>query len=118
MKFPSLWLLSASAAILAGAAPAATAASLNVYSFPPQLQYTHHNDDFTVQARSPGGGWQDLYEWNVKVDHDKPQDASMVYFDFTGTVELRIQKNNGNFSRVSVGPKTGAPKPRIEGDKV
>lgn len=109
----------AMAALTLCATPAAAAGStLNVYSFPPQLQYTHHNDDFTVQARSPGGAWQDLYEWNVKVDHDKPQDASMVYFDFTGSVELRIQKNNGSFSRVSVGPKTGAPKPRIEGDKV
>ena len=107
------------AAIMLWAGPAAAApSSLNVYSFPPQLQYTHHNDDFTVQVRSPGGGWQDLYEWNVKVDHDKPQDASMVYFDFTGTVELRIQKNNGTFTRVTVGPKTGAPRPRVEGDKV
>ena len=107
------------AAALASASGEAIAEStLSVYPFPPQLQYSHHNDDFTVQARTPGGAWQDLYEWNVKVDHDKPQDSSIVYFDFTGTVELRIQKNNGTFSRVSVGPATGAPQPRIDGDKV
>lgn len=97
---------------------AASPSSLHVYPFPAQLQYSHHNDDFTVQARTPGGAWQDLYEWNVRVDHDKPQDASMVYFDFTGSVELRIQKNNGAFSRVAIGPSTDAPKPRIEGEKV
>lgn len=94
------------------------ASTLQVYPFPPQLQYTHHNDDFTVQARVPDGEWQDLYEWNVKVDHDKPQDASMVYFDFTGTVELRIQKNNGAFAKVSIGPRTGAPQAHVKGDKV
>jgi hypothetical protein len=108
----------AAAFVLAGATAAVRASSLQVYPYPPQLQYTHHNDDFTVQARVPGGEWQDLYEWNVKVDHDKPQDASMVYFDFTGTVELRIEKNNGTFSKVSIGPRTGAPQPRVDGDKI
>ena len=108
----------AAAFVLVGVTAAGRASSLQVYPYPPQLQYTHHNDDFTVQARVPGGEWQDLYEWNVKVDHDKPQDASMVYFDFTGTVELRIQKNNGDFSKVSIGPRTGAPQPRRVGDKI
>ena len=97
---------------------AGRASTLNTYDYPPQLQYTHHNNDFTVQVRVPGGKWQDLYEWNVKVDHNRPQDASMVYFDFTGTVELRIEKNNGMFSKVSIGPRAGAPQPRIDGDKV
>jgi len=106
------------ACALAGLDAAGHASSLQLYPNPPQLQYTHHNDDFTVQARVPGGKWQDLYEWNVKVDHDKPQDASMVYFDFTGTVELTIQKNNGTFSKVSIGPRTGAPQSRVDGDKV
>ena len=103
---------------LAGLDSASHASSLQLYPNPPQLQYTHHNDDFTVQARVSGGKWQDLYEWNVKVDHDKPQDASMVYFDLTGTVELKIQKNNGTFSKVSIGPRTDAPQPRVDGDKV
>jgi hypothetical protein len=84
--------------------------TLHVYPFPPELQYSHHNDDFSVQAREPGGTWQDLYEWNVVVDHDRPQNASMVYFDFTGSVELRIQKNNGRFQNVGFGPRNGAPR--------
>jgi hypothetical protein len=114
------WIRAVLGAMLAlvPAGAAASSSSLHVYPFPAQLQYSHHNDDFTVQARTPGGAWQDLYEWNVRVDHDKPRDASMVYFDFTGSVELRIQKNNGAFSRVAIGPRTDAPKPRIEGEKV
>ena len=106
------------AALTIAGAVAGNASTLQVYPYPPQLQYTHHNDDFTVQVRVPGGKWQDLYEWNVKVNHRRPQDASMVYFDFTGTVELRIEKNNGMFSKVSIAPRTGAPQPRIDGDKV
>src|SRR6266540_5426006 len=97
MRKTSLPVVARVGALLTLVCPTATgrASTLQVYPFPQQLQYTHHNDDFTVQARVPGANWQDLYEWNVKVDHDKPQDASMVYVDFTGTVELRIQKNNG-----------------------
>jgi hypothetical protein len=102
---------------LSGAAPA-VAGDLFTYAAPGALQYSNHNDDYTVQARVPGGEWKDLYEWNVKVDLDKPQDASMVYFDFTGPVELRIQKNEGTFSKVTIGPRTGAPKPVVRGDKV
>ncbi len=92
--------------------------TLQTYDVPPALQYTAHNDDFTVQVRSENGEWKDLYEWNVRVDHDRPQDASMVYFDFTGKVELRIQKNNGNFSKVNIGPRNDAPRPIIRDDKV
>ena len=96
----------------------AMAGELFTYDVPRALQYSNHNDDYTVQARLPGGEWKDLYEWNVRVDLDRPQDASMVYFDFTGTVELRIQKNNGTFSKVSIGPRSGAPKPIVRGGKV
>ena len=107
------WLLG-SVLLLAPIAAAAAEAGLKVYPYPPSLQYSHHNDDFTVQARTPEGSWQDLYEWNVRVDLDKPQDASMVYFDFTGRVEIRIQKNNGRFSNVTIGPRTNAPKPSVK----
>lgn len=100
------WVLAAFG--LSGGSPA-MAGDLFTYDVPRALQYSNHNDDYTVQARLPGGEWKDLYEWNVRVDLDRPQDASMVYFDFTGTVELRIQKNNGTFSKVSIGPRSGAP---------
>lgn len=67
-----------------------------------------------MRVRTPGGVWQDLYEYNVKVDLDKPQDASMVYFNFDGQVELAVQKNNGSFSRVAVRPDAKGIKPVVK----
>ncbi|MBP2157892.1 MULTISPECIES: hypothetical protein [Asticcacaulis] len=90
--------------IMAAGAEAATS-QVEVFPFPQPVRYSHHNDDFTVRVRTPGGPWQDLYEYNVKVDYDRPQkDASMVYFNFDGPVEVSIQKNNGAFSKVDIRP--------------
>ncbi len=44
--------------------------SLVTYDVPKTLFYSMHNDDFTVQVRTPGERWKDLYEYNVKVDMD------------------------------------------------
>jgi hypothetical protein len=87
---------------------------VQVHPFPNPIRYTHHNDDFTVRVRVPGGVWKDLYEYNVKVDLDKPSDASMVNFNFDGTVELAIQKNNGLFSKVAVRPASKGIKPVVK----
>ncbi len=89
---------------LAVGGPALAADRLQIFPFPKPVQYTHHNDDYTVRVRVPGGEWQDLYEYNVKVDLDKPQDASMAYFDFDGTVEVAVQKNDGEARSVRVRP--------------
>lgn len=72
----------------------------------PNLQNTGmlHNDDYTVRVRVPGGTWQDLFEYNVQVDMDRVQDASMVQFDIDGQVEVMVKKNNGNFDEVSIRP--------------
>lgn len=86
--------------------------ALAVYDNPAKLQYSHHNDDFTVRVRQPGGPWRDLYEYNVKVDLDRAQDASMVRFDFEGEVEVAIQKNNGRVSDVQVRPASAGVKVR------
>jgi len=80
--------------------------------------YSAHNDDYTVRVRKPGGEWQDLYEYNVKVDLDKPQDASMVYFDFSGRVEVCVRKNNETVQGVSVRPASAGIVPRRQGNLV
>jgi hypothetical protein len=100
---------------LAGLPRAALAAQdrVQVFPFPQPVRYSHHNDDFTVRVRTPGGVWQDLYEYNVKVDLDKQQDASMVYFNFDGAVEVAVQKNNGSFSKVVVRPDSKGIKPVV-----
>jgi hypothetical protein len=82
----------------------AKADDLVIYPVPQNLIYSQHNDDFTVRVRKPGGEWKDLFEFDIKVDLDKPQQASMVYFDFSGSVEVAVTKNNGNFNSVSTRP--------------
>ena len=90
---------------------------VQVHPFPNAIRYSHHNDDYTVRVRVPGGAWQDLYEYNVKVDLDKPQDASMVYFNFDGTVEVAVQKNNGTFANVAMRPDAKGVVPAVRGGR-
>lgn len=63
-----------------------------------------HNDDFTVRVREPGGQWRDLFEYNVQVDMDRVQDASMVQFDMDSPVEVMVRKNNGNIYDAVIRP--------------
>lgn len=63
-----------------------------------------HNDDYTVRVRMSGGEWQDLFEYKVQVDLDKPQDASMVQFDMGSPVEVMVKKNNGTLREVAIRP--------------
>jgi hypothetical protein len=77
-----------------------------------------HNDDYTVRVRKPGGEWQDLYEYKVKVDMDRVQESSMVYFDFSGAVEISVRKNNGNVTSVRVRPTSYGINPKVDGNTV
>jgi pectate lyase len=99
------------------AAPAALRASTFKTYEPPagKAFWSHLNDDFTVRLRVPGGEWQDLYEYNVKVDLDRPQDASMVMFEMTGPVEVSVKKNNGDVRRVEVRPNAEGVAARLVG---
>ena len=103
LDFPR-WFAGLVFAVLGAAAAHAAPSRLQVHPFPDTVRYSHHNDDYTVRVRTPGGPWQDLFEYKVKVDLDNPQTASMVYFNFDGTVELAIQKNNQDVKRVEVRP--------------
>jgi hypothetical protein len=78
--------------------------------------WTHLNDDFTVRVRTSGGEWQDLYEYNVKVDLDRPQDATMVFFDIAGPVEVSVKKNNGDVRRVQVRPDSAGVRAELAGN--
>lgn len=90
-----------------------TAQELVTYPAPQSIIYTQHNDDYTVKVRKPGGEWIDLFEYNVKVNLDKVQDASMAYFDFSGKVDVYIRKNNGDVQSVQVRPLSCNIKPLI-----
>ncbi len=77
---------------------------LVIHSIPNEIVYTRHNNDFTVQVRLPGKDWKDLFEYNVSVDLDNPQPASMVQFDFSGKVEMKVRVNNGMIHQVNIRP--------------
>lgn len=112
MKGPMIWL----AAWLCGAAMPLMAQRLVIHPVPRGIYYAQHNDDYTVRVRTPGGAWQDLYEYKVKVDMDRPSEASMVTFDFEGEVEVMVKKNNGTVHDVSVRPLSAGVKPRLQGN--
>ena len=76
-------------------------AEIVIYPVPQGIYYARHNDDYTVKVRQVGEkDWVDLYEYNVKVDMDTKSDATMVQFDFSGKVEVLVQKNNGEIYRL------------------
>lgn len=52
-----------------------------------------HNDDYTVKVREAGGEWKDVFEYEVQVDMDRVQSASMVQFDIGSPVEVMVKKN-------------------------
>ena len=91
---------------------------LVTYPAPAAVVYNMHNDDYTVRVREPGGDWQDLFEYKVKVDLDKVQEASMVHFDMAGPVEVMIRKNNGGIQSVRVRPAIHGIEPRVNGNVI
>ena len=93
-------------------------AQIVTYQVPNELRYSQHNDDFTVQVREIGKDWMDLFEYKVKVDLDNPQNASMVTFDFKGTVEFRVKKNNGLVNSVKIRPSNFGIKPEVSGNDI
>jgi hypothetical protein len=102
-------------------APAASAGAgqLLTYGPPPApLFYAQHNNDYTVRVRLPGGEWQSLFAYRIRVDGHHPQDASLVYFDFDGPVAVEVEKNNGAFSRVSRLPALPGVSLKTEGQVV
>lgn len=93
----------------------ATAQTLVIHPVPQELTYSAHNDDFTVRVRKPGEVWQDLFEYAVDVDLDKVQTASMVTFDFSGSVEVAITANNSTLQSVQIRPLSAEITPALSG---
>jgi alpha-L-fucosidase len=81
----------------------AVAAQAGVVVYPAP-QGMAHNDDFSVKVRTPGGQWQELFEYSVQVDLPKSQYSSMVYFDFSGQVEFSVTNNRGPIKSARIRP--------------
>ncbi|MDR6340935.1 hypothetical protein HNQ91_004008 [Filimonas zeae] len=94
----------------------ARAQQLVTWPAPAAVIYSMHNDDYTVRVRKPGGKWQDLFEYKVKVDLDKVQEASMVHFDMEGPVEVMVRKNNENVQSVKIRPEVYGIQPKLLGN--
>jgi hypothetical protein len=94
----------------------AQSSHLVTYPPPQQILYTMHNDDYTVMVRQVGGEWKDLYEYKVLVDADRVAEASMVHFDFSGTIEVMVKKNNGIVHGVTIRPKVLGINPHVKGN--
>jgi hypothetical protein len=61
--------------------------------------------DFKVFVRSLGTEeWGELFCYEVKVDMHEVRKASMAYFDFEGTVEVKIQYNKMHIYQVDLRP--------------
>ncbi|MGJ7030231.1 glycosyl hydrolase family 28 protein [Niabella hirudinis] len=85
------------------------AQELVVYPAPPNASESLGNKDFIVKVRKPGGAWQDLYVYNVKVDEMRGtihnvQNASLCSFDFSGTVEVAVTHNRGRIETARIRP--------------
>lgn len=94
-------------------------AEIVTYSVPREWYYSRHNDDCTVRVRQAGEkDWIDLYEYNAKVDADTQSDASMAYFDFSGTVEVSVQKNNGDVRSALIRPLSKGIVPELKGNTI
>ena len=74
---------------------------LNTYTAPKGVA---ENTDFHVRVRLINGQWKDLFTYKVNVDMHNVREASMVYFDFSGEVEIEVTKNVGTVDSVLIRP--------------
>lgn len=106
----------AAAALLAFAVPAV--ADVVVYPAPEGCAL---NADFTVRVRAPGGAWQPVPTYLVKVDavtgtEHAPRNTSLAYFDFAGSVEIAVTSARGRIEQARVRPLSYGITPRVSGD--
>lgn len=79
------------------------------------------NDDFVVKVKSPSGSWKGIPSHLVKVDEvrntkHQVENASMVFFDFSGEAEVSITYTKGNIDRAQIRPLSYGIEPKIEGN--
>jgi hypothetical protein len=79
------------------------------------------NADFSVKVRPPGGEWQPVAAYLVKVDavvgtEHSPRNSSLAYFDFDGAVEIEVTSTRGRIDSARVRPLSHGITPRVDGD--
>ena len=78
-------------------------------------------NDYTVEVRQNGGTWQPVAVYPVKVDEVRDtkhcvETASMAYFDFDGTVDVRVIHNRGAVCNGRIRPLSYNITPDVSGD--
>ncbi|MFF3921288.1 glycosyl hydrolase family 28 protein [Paenibacillus lactis] len=63
------------------------------------------NADFAVRVRTPGGEYQDLFTYLVRVDMHDVREASMATFDFADAAEVEITYKREALQQVDVRPR-------------
>lgn len=91
---------------------------LVVYSAP---QGALLNDDFSVKVRQLGKEWQVVPNHLIRVDEVREtkhhvEDASMVFFDFSGEVEVSVTFNNGPVRKARIRPLSYGIEPVVKGN--
>lgn len=79
------------------------------------------NADFSVRVRPPGGEWQPVPTYLVKVDavvgtEHSPRNSSLASFDFAGAVEIEVTSARSRIDSARVRPLSYGITPRVEGD--
>ena len=84
----------------------------------PAPQGTELKNDFTVKVRQPGGEWQAIATYPVKVDEVKEarhhvELASMSYFDFNGEVEVAVTAHKEEIETARIRPLSYGITPQV-----
>jgi hypothetical protein len=114
-------ILTLSTSILLVGLPASACADNRVVAYPAP-QGAALNDDFTVEVCPAGSNrWQTLPSYLVKVDEVRQtkhneMPSSMAYFDFDGTVNVRVRYNKGDIASARVRPLSYGITPTVEGN--
>jgi hypothetical protein len=61
-------------------------------------------EDYRVWVRIPGEPWKELFVYEVKVDMHQVRQASMVYFDMEGEVEVKVEGSRTLVRNVVIRP--------------
>jgi len=86
------------------------ASTVVVYPAPASVDL---NGTFSVAVRVPGGEWQNLDVYDVRVDLQTLSHASFAYFDFSGHAEVRVTHNRVHVQVAEVRPFSCHIYPRI-----
>ncbi|WP_028608972.1 glycosyl hydrolase family 28 protein [Paenibacillus harenae] len=75
-------------------------------------------DDFDVSVRIPGESWMPLFVYEAKVDMHNVRQASMVFFEMEGTVEVRVESRKGPVHQAVIRPLSKQIPFKVEGAAV